>query len=360
MLPENVKKDLASNSNITAHDQSQIHIGTNQTAVTILNNTYNNCTIIEGQASSAVDPNLETQSLTKLAQYYKTFSKLKGVLEADRPYPLDSTFVDLAIISDKEQKENEQTLAKKEIWNEVSEDRLGLEKDIFSQAQKIIALKNIFSVTSYQPTTRFNIAINQPRTLLMTGRAGVGKTTLCNYIAYQFAMNALPFEKHFKGVIWIPLRQLSKNRYPECEHRTYELWEVLAKESNKSLTTDEAKALAQAIEKDPESFLFLLDGYDELLPEATQGPLVTVFEQLSAMPYCIITSRPRSTHRLRFDYHLEITGFSNDNILKYIRGFFNATQASTSQVVDPLIMYLQATPSLWGIMHVPYIVNNGM
>src|SRR5690606_16535709 len=96
--------------------------------------------------------------------------------------------------------------------------------------------------------------------ILIQGRAGIGKTTLCQYIAYLWMQGQL--WSHYKWVFWIPLRQLLKDYYTDKIEIT--LTEVLYQEcfnGDKNYSLE----IIKEILANKNEMLLLVDGYDEVV-----------------------------------------------------------------------------------------------
>jgi NACHT, LRR and PYD domains-containing protein 3 len=61
--------------------------------------------------------------------------------------------------------------------------------------------------TLFSPRKRSNGTSARPRRILIWGRAGIGKTTLCKKIVHDFLSNRL-WNELYDRVYWLPLRRL--------------------------------------------------------------------------------------------------------------------------------------------------------
>ncbi|RYC53885.1 hypothetical protein CHU98_g12324 [Xylaria longipes] len=159
----------------------------------------------------------------------------------------------------------------------------------------------------------------EPRRILIRGRAGVGKTTLCKKIVHNFI-----YEKTwgdlFARVLWVPLRAL-KAELPgynlgEMFHRIYFNDQVDGKTS--------AETLWDAVKKtDYRYSLFILDGLDEISELLNSDhPAFSLLTELLNCPNVIITARPHA--RLpraieKYDRELETIGFNRHQVHNYIQ-----------------------------------------
>jgi len=96
----------------------------------------------------------------------------------------------------------------------------------------------------------------------MLGRAGIGKTTLCQYIAYTWSQKEESerlWADRFKGVIWIRLREL-RNMKEGSDIYDVVRQQCLRAVNRRKYTADQ---VANSLE-DSEEVLWILDGYDEI------------------------------------------------------------------------------------------------
>ncbi|PYI08454.1 hypothetical protein BO78DRAFT_416629 [Aspergillus sclerotiicarbonarius CBS 121057] len=160
---------------------------------------------------------------------------------------------------------------------------------------------------------RLDGSSGRPRRILIRGRAGVGKTTLCKKIVHEFLYDQL-WAENFDRILWIPLRSLRAN--PTLEAYL---------EDHFFATSEEKKLLAQALWKkvfgDSNRTLFLLDGFDEVVGERTAGgDLVDVLKDLFNQDNIIMTSRPYAviSSLPGFDLEVETIGFHPHQVQDYV------------------------------------------
>ncbi|CAF3848053.1 unnamed protein product [Rotaria sp. Silwood1] len=158
---------------------------------------------------------------------------------------------------------------------------------------------------------------NPRKKVLVLGRAGIGKSTFCRYVAYRWATGEI--WPQYDLVVVIPLRSLTKDHYP-CG-TTYAPIDLVKNEyfSYPLLSNKDEELLKELILR--RKVLWLLDGYDEIaenLPSHLQG----FMEHLLDTTHHILTSRPHAI-ALQYDVKMEVTGFTDDNIVKYIQQFFD-------------------------------------
>lgn len=225
-------------------------------------------------------------------------------------------------------------------------------------SEETIALENIFR--DYQgPSQR----------ILIAGDAGVGKSTLCQLIAYQWSQRRLWQEK-FDVIIWIRLRNLTPARYPAGPR--YTVADILRNEFFQSFTGWQVSDEVLERNLREKKVLWILDGYDEL-PQPLPDSLKWAFDQLLTMNSVIITSRPQYSQAIRHDVKLKLVGFTDNNIRAYIQQFFRQTapvkelSAESKEVketsvvgglkADQLLTFLKINPNLWALGRIPILLE---
>ena len=149
----------------------------------------------------------------------------------------------------------------------------------------------------------------------------------------------------------IPLRRLTNNRYPP--DKRYSLIDVLKKEVfSYDLCEKDEELLNKQF--DIKKILWILDGYDEII-QNVPSHLEELFEQLLKTPHHILTSRPY-LNTLSYDVHMEITGFTDDNIKNYVKQFFDQMKDELDDASiksEILLRFLESNLTIWGIAHIP-------
>ncbi|KAI1169450.1 ARM repeat-containing protein [Nemania sp. FL0916] len=172
--------------------------------------------------------------------------------------------------------------------------------------------------------------------IMVRGRAGAGKTTLCKKIVYEFTYGNL-WRNKFDFVLWVPLRKLKLQE--RCAIPGYNLRHLLRHEffSQSRQCKQLANALWHAIDTESINVLFILDGLDEVL-SSVEGGMREFLYTLLNQPNVIVTSRPNMTfpaHIKPFHLELETVGFYWDQVNAYIKNVF--TNYETNQTDDTTI-----------------------
>ncbi|XP_066268350.1 NLR family CARD domain-containing protein 4-like [Branchiostoma lanceolatum] len=157
-----------------------------------------------------------------------------------------------------------------------------------------------------------------PRCILIEGEAGGGKTTFLSKEALDAISQKTELGRRHDIVLLIRLREVREGDTIE----EIVLDQCVSKRKHINLESIEA-----ILETNESCVLFLLDGYDELRPEARAAGQA-IPKLLSGKMYpnstIVITSRPSAgvQQYTRPDCHIHIMGFSHGHVVKYIRQYF--------------------------------------
>jgi predicted NACHT family NTPase len=152
----------------------------------------------------------------------------------------------------------------------------------------------------FDPRRIYSEEARRPSRILIRGRAGMGKTTLCKKIVHKFTHGKM-WQRKFCRVIWVPLRNLKLKE--RCQVAGYNLRHLLSHE----VFTESPKmeVLVNVLWQDliatrSGNTLFVLDGLDEVSNDL-EGDMQRFLESLLNFPNVIITSRPHATLPPRVD-----------------------------------------------------------
>ena len=157
----------------------------------------------------------------------------------------------------------------------------------------------------------------QPRTILIEGKPGMGKTTYCKKLVYDWATGkpaAGDCFPQFETVFLLKCRDIKSD-----------IWEAI---DDQLLPLDIQKDIREKfftfIRQNQSSVLLVLDGLDELPP--SKLPEVSKMIQGRVLPKChlVATSRQEAGMKVRTycDTILEIQGFTEEDAGKFIYKYF--------------------------------------
>ena len=172
-----------------------------------------------------------------------------------------------------------------------------------------------------------------PKTILVVGRPGIGKTLLTKKILYEWKEQASEFW-HGKTVILIQFRSFN--------HGKTNLRKMLEHAYGLSMSPDDCRFTYEYICSKPNDVVFIFDGLDELkydensLAEETavndpnqEVNILQIFTKLVKGKLLLgvtvlATSRPTAEDiykQLQFDREVEILGFKKEQIKRYVEVF---------------------------------------
>ena len=217
-----------------------------------------------------------------------------------------------------------------------------------------------------------------PKSVLVTGKAGIGKTVYCQNLIRDWADNKL-FQPQsnrnvpdFKFVYLLTFRQLSLLRGKRVTLR-----EML----NRSSVLDEHSNiddfLFEYIVDHSENVLIILDGFDEyskqnfIVSDLDDRYPNSAKEKMPVAALCaklikgkilkdsvvMITSRPDESDQMTvngkvaFDRYVEITGFSEEQVKNYIEKYFRENEVMKNAVMD----HITKNDNLVSFAHIPVL-----
>ena len=308
-------------------DESDIH----STATEIIN-------YIDYQSRTPQYAILETTKkvcyLFELIRYeYERNSRIERLMNPAKYFTIDQNYINLSIVQSKEQHGKEEQLRDTQYTNTI----MGAYEEIYG------------SKTSIKVEDMFKACENEEKQVLVFGRAGIGKSTFCRYVAYQWATGS--YWSQYQLLALIRLRRLTSDRYPK--EKSHSLLDLVIKEVFHNDLSEKDKQLLET-HFDPKQTLWILDGYDEIV-QNIPSHLEDLLKQLLKTPHHILTSRPY-LNTLSYKVQMEITGFTDNNIKNYVQQFFDQMKDELDDALiksQQLLRFLKANPSIWGIAHIP-------
>ncbi|MGZ6298664.1 MAG: NACHT domain-containing protein, partial [Parachlamydiaceae bacterium] len=268
-----------------------------------------------------------------LSEYYAKKEDLSLLIpQQAQNIPIETIYTRLAIIGEREKKEKEKEIKEAAPGQSLTQ----LTYETIFEPKEAITLEKLFNLDPLKEASEKRVVIQ--------GAPGIGKSTLCHHIAYQWAKKELFNE--FDYLFWLPLRRLNTKIYPSGQDS---LVNYLSKECDLDQTVVEDFLNNKNLRK---KTLILLDGYDELSPEATnpeEGDLYKILEHLKKFPNVLMTSRPQAISDFKRVCDLEILGFDNRGIEEYIDRFFSTESTENRE----LRHYLKQHPLAKSLAHIP-------
>jgi transcriptional regulator with GAF, ATPase, and Fis domain len=106
---------------------------------------------------------------------------MKRMVNEAKSFPIEQSYINLAMVETKEQQEKEKKLKRQDEENK-SEQESKQNDGILGTYEEIYGTK-----TSIDVTDIFEKCKDQTKKVLILGRAGIGKSTFCQYVTYRWA-----------------------------------------------------------------------------------------------------------------------------------------------------------------------------
>ena len=289
------------------------------------------------------------QSAMILCYTKETFVK-KRLFNMDY-FSLADYFINLQVIIKKE-KANKISKADKNKYSH----RPLREQDRLEGKKRVIMLDELFQPLTYK--TKDVQPLQLVNTVLISGAAGVGKTTLMNYIAYQWALfkqkrGVMGLWSAFEAVLTIRCRDL----YPEAlelDVKKKSIADLLRCTcwGQLDISLNKSRELLAILKRMPDKCLLLFDGLDEL-PEPKQPYWRNLLVQLFQLPFKkLVTTRPYAIGNLQqwlsYEGLVEISGFTNKNVVMYFEKVLGQSDKTYNFIKE-----VKQNKDLWAITHIP-------
>ena len=170
--------------------------------------------------------------------------------------------------------------------------------------------------------------------VLFEGRPGSGKTTLLVRISCDWARGAI---LHSKLVVLVRLRHLNKTE-DTC------LRDILRVACPGFFTFGDRQCLSSYIEERlGKNVVFLLDGFDEYAPGASDDNYISklILKKVCPRSIVMLSSRPAATQRFRQDAsgYIEVVGFMKEQVLRYVNYYFEDDKEKSLFLVKHLVKH---------------------
>ena len=161
-----------------------------------------------------------------------------------------------------------------------------------------------------------------PRVVLIEGNPGMGKTTYCQKLAYDWSVGEIPPDASFPEV---KILLLLKCR--DMHMKTANIEEAIADQLlPHDASKKEKEGFFHFIRSNQSKILLVLDGFDELREDLVQGFLPLIQGKVFANVYLMLTARHEAGMKVRryCDTLLEIVGYTQDDVESYIKKYFSS------------------------------------
>lgn len=308
---------------------------------------------------------MQVQLRPALKQYFATQGIVEHVI-VKSPIPVTHQVFRVVVVENEQLQKDSTTPL-----DDNSTQTLRHDKEDIRAKKSQISLEAIF-------TSQFEERVGYGQQLLL-GRAGVGKTTL----SYHLAASALEDPKPKSTPLWggrfdwvfvIPLRFIDPNNsdYLSRDKTTIVnmiLWHCVlpaldlegksGDDNIMNLNEEEIREVLLSLLKQPGRVLLILDGLDELpkLERIKHQAIYALLTSLFKYPNLLVTSRPGYEAKfkelgikdLKDWRQLEIIGFDEESIEKYVIESFSAEPMKSKSLMD----YFNRQAAVYNLAHIP-------
>ncbi|KAL9965567.1 hypothetical protein ACROYT_G029381 [Oculina patagonica] len=171
----------------------------------------------------------------------------------------------------------------------------------------------------------------QPRTVLIEGKPGMGKTTYCKKLVYDWATGKQEAEDCFPMFETVLMLR--------CRDMKSDLWEAIDDQLlPRDVKEDVKEIFFNFIRHNQSNVLLILDGLDEV--PANKLPMFTEIIQGRILPKCrlVATARHEAGMKVRIhcDTLLEIEGFTKIDARKFIVKYFKTMEGLAQKLLSKL------------------------
>lgn len=291
--------------------------------------------------------NWESNIVHKLKYTYKNNDRIDNLLVSEESitnWLVTDYYINLVILKKQKVEEKEKRLREDQ---KIRDERVETYESLHEE-KEAISIDNLFDKRNGKEVKKIAIY----------GRAGVGKSTLCQHIAVKWSKEELWTDK-FKAVIWLPLRKIVYDVQNHGDQEKFPLAKIIRDHCIEG--REGYKPKAKEIDSfigDLSDVLFILDGYDEvasMINDDKQNSLISSIKETLSDPnsHIIITSRTTTripskiaNKNVKIDEELENIGFTNQDIKSYVTKFKPSESES-------IIKFLESNRNILGIAHIP-------
>ena len=207
--------------------------------------------------------------------------------------------------------------------------------DIYTRL-KVIYRKNTRGTATDRVVTMSEIfnrheECEEPRVVLIEGKPGMGKTTYCKKVVFDWATGKHANGNCFANIVIVLLIK--------CRDVQSGLWEAIEDQLlPREVGEDQRERFFDFIRHNQSNVLLVLDGLDEVSEKKL--PMFSEIIQGRVLPNCrvVATARHEAGVKVRkyCDTLLEVEGFTKEDVETFIRNYFRAEQNLAKQLIAHL------------------------
>ena len=175
---------------------------------------------------------------------------------------------------------------------------------------------------------------DKPRVVLIEGQPGMGKTTYCQKLAYDWSVGGISPESSFPKVEMLLLLKCRDMKTANIKEAIDD--QLLPQDADKK----EKENFFQFIRCNQSGILLVLDGLDELRTDLFQGFLPLIKGKVFSNTYLMLTARNETGIEVRryCDTLIDIVGYTDEDADSYITKYFRNHEDSSlaNKVIEKL------------------------
>jgi NACHT, LRR and PYD domains-containing protein 3 len=198
--------------------------------------------------------------------------------------------------------------------------------------------------------------VDAAQQILIKGRAGAGKTTLCQMIIHDFYHDdPWKWKALFDRILWLPLRKLKGRQVAGYNLESLIFDEYLSQVEKGKLLAHEV--FSEIERTSGKRTLFILDGLDEVYQDFdSRAPMAEFFQHLLNQTNVIITTRPHDTVPRGLEawldapkFELEIIALDSEQVQAYVNHIFQSDPDKARSIKD----FLQGHELMESLIQIP-------
>ncbi|XP_015764740.1 PREDICTED: nucleotide-binding oligomerization domain-containing protein 2-like [Acropora digitifera] len=208
-------------------------------------------------------------------------------------------------------------------------------EDVFTRLRIVAKEKTRGMATTKEVTNMTSIftpheCCEQPLIVLIEGEPGMGKTTYCQKLAFDWASKQRgEWDKSFPRTDVLLLLR--------CRGIKSTIWDAIEEQIlPKDLKPEEKEIFFRFLKENPSNLVLVLDGLDEADPQELELFLDLIQKKQLRGCYIVLTSRHEAGSKVRpyTDTLLEIVGFTTTDAESYIRKYFQHAEPLAKALIS--------------------------
>ena len=210
-------------------------------------------------------------------------------------------------------------------------------EDIFTRLKIVAKEKTRGSETTKEVTSMTSIftpheCCEQPLIVLIEGEPGMGKTTYCQKLVFDWASKQCgEWDASFPSIYVLLLLR--------CRGIKSTIWDAIEDQIlPNEIKPEEKEMFFQFLKENPSKVLLVLDGLDEADPQKLEMFLKLLQRKQLPGCYIVLTSRHEVGRKVRpySDTVLEIVGFTTTDAECYVRKYFQGAEHLAKELISKL------------------------